>query len=64
MFSEQEQLKIREILNSNDFESRIIELKSYLRTLPRLSENGVEWAYLATEICRLYESKQSKNRRG
>jgi len=64
MFSEQEISQMREILQSNDYESRITELKSYLRTLPQLSENGVEWAYLATEICRLYESKQSKNRRG
>jgi hypothetical protein len=63
MFSEQEKINIREILKSNNYESRIIELKSYLRTLPQLSENGVEWAYLATEICREYESKYGKNKR-
>lgn len=63
MFSEQEKTTIQEILKSNEYESRIIELKSYLRTLPQLSENGIEWAYLATEICRDYESKQGKNKR-
>ena len=63
MFSEQEKSNIRDILETNDRESRIIELKLYLRSLPQISENNVEWAYLATEICRDYESKQRKNRR-
>ena len=63
MFSEQEKIHIREIAATYDGENRITMMKNYLQTLPQLSENGIEWSYLATQICRQYGSKTDKDRR-